>query len=101
MGKLIKSNVIILGAEVVKNKIGKKVGKKPLPVDEHDMIARQKLREIEIEELAKKAEAIKIDPNNEFRQRMKLPKEHKKLAFELKQLRNRKGAILNRLNLKK
>ena len=32
---------------------------------------------------------------------MKLPEEHKKLASELKQLRNRKGAILNRLNQKK
>ena len=67
MGKLIKSSVIDLGPEVIKTKIGKKVGKKPLPVDEHDMIARKKLREIEIKELAKKAEAIKIDPNNEFR----------------------------------
>ena len=32
---------------------------------------------------------------------MKLPQEHKQLAFELKQLRNRKGAILNRLKQKR
>ena len=32
---------------------------------------------------------------------MKLPPEHKQLAAELKQLRNRKGAILNRLKQKR
>ena len=102
MGKLVKSNIIDLTSDdIVGVKIGKKVGKKPLSVAEHDKNAREKLREIEIEELAKKAEAIKIDPKNEGRQRMKLPPEHKKLSAELKQLRNRKGAILNRLNQKK
>ena len=84
MGKLVKSNIIDLTNEKVVAKIGKKVGKKPLPVDEHDRIAQEKLREIEIEELRKKAEAIKIDPLNAGRQRMKLPKEYKTLAAELK-----------------
>ncbi len=53
MGKLVKPNFIdlttttkIVGARISKNK----VGKKPLPVDVHDKIAQEKLREIEIEE---------------------------------------------------
>ena len=53
MGKLVKPNFIdlttttkIVGARIGKNK----VGKKPLPVDVHDRIAQEKLREIEIEE---------------------------------------------------
>ena len=103
MGKLVKPNFIDLTTttKIVGARIGKKVGKKPLSVELHDKIAQEKLREIEIEEQAKKAEAIRIDPKNENRMRMKLPKEHWELASELKQLRNRKGAILNRLNHKK
>ena len=67
MGRQVKQNFIDLTAtttNTVGAKIGKKVGKKPLPVDEHDRIAQKKLREIEIEENAKKAEAIRIDPKN-------------------------------------